>query len=1416
MPDSHDTHSEKGSGEQWYLQSEDGGIFGPADTETLHEWAEQGRISPGYQLSADQETWTPVEELPDLKMQWMVELDDGTLYGPINIRALSDLITDGIVSDGTKLIQHATGEEATIKEKMDDILGIVSSTQPSPGPVAAKKKSITLTPVESSPEPAVNTHAIDSLRKQLADETALRQELEAAAVAAPDQQVLETELDDIRRERDALANDLAKVKLAEKKAAQQGKQINWIDAGTGKSTQRTEAIDPAALAEAKTEVTRLATQMRSVESKLRQREAELKTQVSLQAKSAEREQSLRKQIDQTRTSADDIVASLHDARTKAKAAEERATKAEAAITKKERDLEKRIAQLTEQTKAASLELQKSQDQMNQQANDHDALKTAAQKREAALKKQVHNAKKEATEASEQLELARKDLDIERTQRSSAKDEVEKRDADLKTRFKELEAAAVEKDQSLATASAQLKQEQEQSQTTDRDNQQLHAELADKVDKLKKEATASSESLDMAREEIAEQKAHAKALLRDNQRTHANQKRQAEQFSQLLVEESRSVEREIDNERVLFESIRAAFLTKEHESKQRITHLQGLVGATLEKQEQIFDERLAAVAKAKELETELTQERTARQTSQQLDERREQDLLSQIHMLQSENDSYLSKLVNAEQDIDKQNAVINELQTRGLKTDKELAARVDQLQDECLTLTKDLSETQLQFEETRKQRDDSVTSALQRDEELRHQQQLGEKTASDSKLREQDLNNRIDELQTLHATATSRLDQLEWDTKQRESAQINEIDNLAKDKSFLDQQNDAASAEIKDLEVELVAARDDLAGLSTQQISAETQAHERDDAFTAQLLAKTQETAALSDSLAKANEQLENKNTTNVNLEQSAKDKERIQNQRLDQLTQKFTIAETNLQRMNQESQRHKDAAASLNAQIDQQDRDYTERTDRMEKDHLALSEQLEEARLLAEQQNDHLRNNDLEIAELQKLYESSQEDATIREQELEATLLDMQTRYHEKTEAFEQLEKQTGVDRTRASQRSDELERFKQLLQEEQKTRRFKEQAIGQAEKRASDLEQLSTELQERLADNQEQYEQEVQRRQTAEQTLIERDSTIEEISSRIQEREQQGDLERTSAQEAQDHSQHEFDDLTSQHNTLQGEHRTVNMKLDETVQELEQQRIAQEDERTRTQQREEELQLELDQMRKELRTFGEEAEQSATEYEQTKILGEDEEERSRLKTEDLQQQLEQLQQEREATTVRLDQQKKFYDEEREQRRQRELELLQQKKSLQDANAAVRQKDQHIAQQKKLNDDERARWHHKEEILSRRVEQLQREWRAASTKFEQAQRELLQQKKAHHGDQNRGLYAKQEQVRRSIRSNKTTSSLADIEEEQSLPLAEIEHEAERELRTWQNTRRDQPPTADEPPRLPPKTGFQPKPWMRLK
>lgn len=100
----------------WYLKSSDGKIYGPVQISVLAEWAAQGRIVPGNQVSEDRQGWVPAESLPELKMDWVAELADGSVYGPFHLLATPYLHQSGAIPLQARIINRTTGKSLSVRE----------------------------------------------------------------------------------------------------------------------------------------------------------------------------------------------------------------------------------------------------------------------------------------------------------------------------------------------------------------------------------------------------------------------------------------------------------------------------------------------------------------------------------------------------------------------------------------------------------------------------------------------------------------------------------------------------------------------------------------------------------------------------------------------------------------------------------------------------------------------------------------------------------------------------------------------------------------------------------------------------------------------------------------------------------------------------------------------------------------------------------------------------------------------------------------------------------------------------------------------------------------------------------------------------------------------------------------------------
>ena len=102
---------------QWFLRKhEDGTIFGPLTFEHLARWASSAQIAPHDSISTDQANWIKAPMLPELGMDWIVEITSERLYGPTTLGAISDFMRLGEISEENFVINACDASRQQIRE----------------------------------------------------------------------------------------------------------------------------------------------------------------------------------------------------------------------------------------------------------------------------------------------------------------------------------------------------------------------------------------------------------------------------------------------------------------------------------------------------------------------------------------------------------------------------------------------------------------------------------------------------------------------------------------------------------------------------------------------------------------------------------------------------------------------------------------------------------------------------------------------------------------------------------------------------------------------------------------------------------------------------------------------------------------------------------------------------------------------------------------------------------------------------------------------------------------------------------------------------------------------------------------------------------------------------------------------------
>jgi hypothetical protein len=102
---------------KWFLRKhEDGSTFGPVHFDQIARWAAAAQIAPHDLLSNDRQIWTKAPMIPQLAMDWLIELTSEHYYGPTTLGALQEFIRLGEIDGDTFVINTCDGARRQIRQ----------------------------------------------------------------------------------------------------------------------------------------------------------------------------------------------------------------------------------------------------------------------------------------------------------------------------------------------------------------------------------------------------------------------------------------------------------------------------------------------------------------------------------------------------------------------------------------------------------------------------------------------------------------------------------------------------------------------------------------------------------------------------------------------------------------------------------------------------------------------------------------------------------------------------------------------------------------------------------------------------------------------------------------------------------------------------------------------------------------------------------------------------------------------------------------------------------------------------------------------------------------------------------------------------------------------------------------------------
>lgn len=101
----------------WYLlKNDDDSVFGPIPFAQLKAWADDAQVSPLDKVSTDQQTWIKAPMVPELGMDFLVEVSPDQFYGPTTLGAVREFLEAGEIHSETRVTNCRDGSDAALKD----------------------------------------------------------------------------------------------------------------------------------------------------------------------------------------------------------------------------------------------------------------------------------------------------------------------------------------------------------------------------------------------------------------------------------------------------------------------------------------------------------------------------------------------------------------------------------------------------------------------------------------------------------------------------------------------------------------------------------------------------------------------------------------------------------------------------------------------------------------------------------------------------------------------------------------------------------------------------------------------------------------------------------------------------------------------------------------------------------------------------------------------------------------------------------------------------------------------------------------------------------------------------------------------------------------------------------------------------
>ena len=101
----------------WYLRkAHDGSQFGPIPFRQLQQWAAEAQISPLDRVSTDQATWVKAPMIPELEMDYLIQVSEDHYYGPTTVGSIREFLVAGEITSESQITNCKDATQLQVKD----------------------------------------------------------------------------------------------------------------------------------------------------------------------------------------------------------------------------------------------------------------------------------------------------------------------------------------------------------------------------------------------------------------------------------------------------------------------------------------------------------------------------------------------------------------------------------------------------------------------------------------------------------------------------------------------------------------------------------------------------------------------------------------------------------------------------------------------------------------------------------------------------------------------------------------------------------------------------------------------------------------------------------------------------------------------------------------------------------------------------------------------------------------------------------------------------------------------------------------------------------------------------------------------------------------------------------------------------